>query len=350
MKSAKKRKRYGGVILKVLFAIFGALVATLIIMLVASCVRHKKLLKEEEQYMTPPGTMVEIDGHKIHVVHEGDFESDTTLVFIHSNKTADDSIALEPLFDNLSKYELVYIDRSGVGFSEDYDASKDIDSMLEETRAALKAVSDNDKYTLVATKSGGLLAFDWAFKYPEEVESIIGLEMYFPEQYKDIDDDKYCSFGNRILVGLVKAGAHRFAKNIFPTDESSVYTTEQMHRRNALVAKNLYTKAMYNEDKEVVKNAKKLIDYGWPEDVKMYLIYANPFMDPYLHENESFLDIYNQVAEQGEEYDCEASYNSYYRDYMKDHANVTVEEVSSTERLIVYNPQKISELIENYIN
>jgi pimeloyl-ACP methyl ester carboxylesterase len=326
-----------------------ALVLTLGIVSIVAYSNNKKLQEEEAEYLVPPGEMVEVNGHQIHVMHQENENAEHTLVFLHSNKTIDDSIVLQPLFEELSDYNIVYIDRSGVGFSEDYDADKDIDSMLEETRSALKAVDDGDSYILVATKSAGIEAIYWAETYPEEVEAIVGLEMYLPEQYSELEDDEYCGIGNKLLKSLVKIGINRYAKDIYPSHDFSLYSEKQMQIRNVLTSNKLYTQGMYNEDAMVVKNAKKVAENGWPEDVKMYLIYANPFMDPYLHENDDMLELYNQVAEQGEEYDCVTSYNDYYRNYLTDFENVTMKEISGPERLATYNPEGLAEEIHTYI-
>ncbi len=346
----KEKSKYGLLMLKVFIAIIATLIITVGCALVVASFRHKKLLEEEKQYLVPPGELVEVDGHQIHVMQEGDKTSDYTLVFLHGNNTIDASVTLQPLFEKLSNYNLIYVDRSGYGFSDDWDCPKDVASMVEESRTAVKSVDRGKSYILVAAKSAGVEALYWAEKYPDEVQAVIGLGMYFPEQYLELPDDNYCTFKNKLLLGLVKTGAHRWAKSIYPEDKYSVYTSMQMKVRDALASAKLYTKGMYNEDAEIVKNAKLVAQNGWPEEIKMYLIYANPFMEPYLHEDADTLEIYNEVAKQGEEYDCETAYNDYYRTYFKEHKNVTMEEISGPERLVLYNPQKISELITGYID
>lgn len=345
----RKKNQFWIILLKVIVGFVLALLLTLGVVLLIASMSHKRKLAEEEQYLVPPGQMVEVDGHKLHVMHEGDMESEYTLVFLHSNKVIDDAIVMQPLFKELMEYELIYVDRSGYGFSEDADVKKDVASMVEETRAAVCAVTDSRKYILVASKSAGLEAISWANTYPEEVQGIIGLEMYFPDQYSELDDDTYCTFGNKILVKLVSIGAHRYAQDIYPSNDFSLYTDKQMATRDALVSKSFYTEGMYREDAWVVKNGKKLIEAGWPEEINMYLLYANPFMDPYLHENGDMLELYNQVQEQGEEYDPVTSYNDYYRTYLAEHKNVTMEEISGPERLVDYAPDVLAGKIKDYL-
>lgn len=350
----KERKKLGKMILKAVGIVLLATIVTLGSVLIYANAKHRKALKEEEKYLTPPGQMVEIDGHNIHVVHRENDSAKQTLVFIHSNKTVDDAVALEPLFDELSDYELIYVDRSGTGYSDDWDAPKDVDSMLEETRTAVKAVTDSTKYILVAYKNGGTLAMDWCDKYPDEVESVIGIQMYFPDQYEGADEKDYCSLSNKLMLEMVKIGGHRLSDSVFPNDDYDIYTKDQMERRNALIGKGLYTKGMYNEDKNLVKNANNVAALGWPDDIPMYMIYSNPFADPFLHQNDDVLEEYESQAEvaqddDGNSVDPADTYNAYYKDYTESHDNVQMTELSGPDRLIVYNPQKLAELIEKYI-
>lgn len=345
----KERKKLGKMILK---AVGIVLLATVVIfgsVLIYANVKHRKALKEEEKYLTPPGQMVEIDGHEIHVVHRGDETAKHALVFIHPNKTADDSIALEPLFDELSDYELIYVDRSGSGYSDDWDAPKDIDSMLAETREAVKAVTGRTSYILVASKSGGTLAVDWADEYPDEVEAIVGLQMYFPDQYAGLDEDTYCSFENKIMLELVKIGGQRLSDSVLPDNSYNIYTKDQMDRRNAIIEKRLYTQGMYNEDEYLVKNANNVAALGFPENTPMYMIYCNPYIDPFLHQDDDTLETYEDLVQNSEE-DPVDTYNSYYKEYTESHSNVEMTEMSGPSRLIVYNPQKVADLIKEYIS
>lgn len=350
----RKKNYFWKLLLKVLLVVILAFVLTIGALLIIAGVRHSSLKKEEAQYLVPPGEVVNVNGHDLNVIHRGDETKDKALVFVHSNKSIDNAVTLSPLFDELEDYEIIYVDRSGYGFSDDYDADKSIDAMLDEVRQAVQAVSERKSYIVVAEKAAGVMAIHWANRYPDEVEAIVGLHMFFPDQYTELEDDAYCNMSNKLLVTLVKCGAHRYASSIYPSNDFSLYTERQMTVRNALVSNRFYTKGMYNEDKQIVKNAKLVAAEPWPEATPMYLIYANPFMDPYLHESADMQELYNQVTEQGEEYDPVASYNDYYRTYVEDKnkrtGNITIEEISGPEKLITYNPKELAKLISHYTN
>ena len=76
------------------------------------------------------------------------------------------------------------MEKFGYGFSDIVDKSRDIDSILEDTRAALKKAGLAAPYVLCPHSMSGLEALYWAQKYPDEVSAIIGLDMAVPEYYE----------------------------------------------------------------------------------------------------------------------------------------------------------------------
>lgn len=311
---------------------------------------HRSKLKKEQVYLTQPGVMVEVNGHRIHVMVEGDAEADTTLVFLHSCSVVDDAIALQPLFDRLKEYRLVYVDRSGVGFSEISGAPRDIDTVLDETRTAIEKAGVKGKFTLVATGTGGIEALHWANLYPDEVEGIIGISMNYPEQFAEITQDEYCGFFDYLLVQFCKIGGQRIVKTIYPDNAYMLYTEMQMNIRNALVSRGGYTTDMYNEDLATVDNAAKVAAEGIPSDIRMYMIYANPLMEPYVSADESVGETYSQAQQDNGEVDYVSLYNQEAREYFGAYSNIMFEEMSGPARLYTYSPEELSKKIVKFID
>ncbi len=310
---------------------------------------HKDKLKDEAAVLKMPGQMVEVNGHDMHVIQDGNAESDITLVFLHSGDITDDSVALQPLFDELSDYKLVYVDRSGTGFSEVSEADRDIDTILEETRKALELSGVEAPFILVPTGTAGIEAVHWVNKYPDEVSSIIGINMNYPEMFKSITADEYCGFFEYLMVHFYSIGGQRLIDEIYPENTFGVYTETQMTMRRALISKAGYTKDMYNEDLVTVDNATKVAEAGWPNNAKMYLIYANPLMEPYVNDDQSVNSQYQSAIEQNSEVDYISAYNETIREYFSDKANVTIEEMSGPARLYTYDPVTLAEKIIGYI-
>src|SRR5699024_1310562 len=79
------------------------------------------------------------------------------------------------------------IEKAGYGYSEVTDTSRDIDTMLSETREALKQAGISDPYILFPHSMSGIEALYWAEKYPDEVKAIVGSDMATPEAYEQLN-------------------------------------------------------------------------------------------------------------------------------------------------------------------
>ncbi|MBQ9279133.1 MAG: alpha/beta hydrolase [Lachnospiraceae bacterium] len=332
----------------IIFMIATAFINGLLLLLIYA--NHKSKLKNEKTYLVAPGQLVDVDGYKMHVYVYGNDESEDTLVFMHSTTIVDDSIALQPLFDELKDdYRLVLIERSGYGFSEVSGKPRDIDTILEDSRAALKAVGIEEKLTLVPIGTGSIEAFHWVNKYPDEIKSIIGINVTYPEQFASITQDEYCGFFDYLMVKFCKIGGQRLLKSVYPANQFGLYTDMQMKVREALVSKGGYTEDMYNEDLATVDNANKVAAEGFPEKIDIYMIYANPIMDPYRSENEDVNESYNDQKKVNEDFDYINAYNEEPRNYFSKYDNVTFEELSGPARLYTYNPKELAIKIADFM-
>lgn len=332
----------------IIFMIATAFINGLLLLLVYA--NHKSKLKNEKEYLVAPGQMVEVNGHKMHVYVYGNEEAEDTLVFMHSTAIVDDSIALQPLFDELKDdYRLVLIERSGYGFSEVSNSPRDIDTILEDSRAALKEAKIMSEVTLVPIGTGCIEAFHWADKYPDEVKNIIGINVTYPDQFASITQDEYCGFFDYLMVKFYKIGGQRLLKSVYPADQFDLYSDMQMKVREALVSRGGYTEDMYNEDLATVDNANYVAEEGFPENVNIYMIYANPLMEPYLSDNEEVSESYNKQKEINEDFDYINAYNEESRNYFQKYENVTYDEMAGPARLYTYNPKELAFKIADFM-
>ena len=350
MKQKSKLKAFLHKFFKI-FIIF--MIATAVINIVIFAIiygNHQSKLKDEVAFLNTPGKFVEVNGHSMHIMIEGNEESEVTLLFLHSADVADDSVALAPLFKELKEdYKIVFVERSGVGFSENSGSDRDIDNMLTETRLALEKAGVEGPFVVAPIGTAGLETVLWANKYPEEIEAVIGINITYPDQYAEITTEEYCGFFDYLLVPFYKLGAHRFITSIYPTNEYGIYTETQMLTRKAIISKNGFTEDMYCENLAMVDNANNVAKLGWPEDIDMYLIYANPLMEPYRSTNENVSSSYESAVEDNAEVDYVNAYNEDARQYFANKENVVVEEMAGPARLYTYDPKGLSEKIKGYI-
>ena len=148
-----------------------------------SWIYHSIAMKKEIALTPPPGKMVDVDGHTMHVYVEGHGEQ--TIVFLSGAGTSAPMLDFKPLWSALSpKYTIAVVEKAGYGWSQEADVSREIDVILEESRSALQLADVRPPYVLAAHSMSALEAIRWAQKYPEEVEAIIGLDPAIPEIYE----------------------------------------------------------------------------------------------------------------------------------------------------------------------
>lgn len=147
-----------------------------------------------------PGKLVTVDGHIMHVFAAG--QGDKTLVFMSGSGTACPTLDFKPLWSLLTdSYKIAVVEKAGYGWSESTGKPRDLDTMLGETRKALKLAGRTPPYVLLPHSLSGLEALYWAQTYPEEVEAIIGLDAAFPEYYD------HAKFPMRLIRAMAFLGA-----------------------------------------------------------------------------------------------------------------------------------------------
>lgn len=90
----KLPKRIGKILFILLCIVF--------VFLSATTIYHHVSLIYEVNYIVPNGTLVEVDGHKIHVYAEGDKGNKPTLVFMSGSATVSPVYDFKSLYSKLS--------------------------------------------------------------------------------------------------------------------------------------------------------------------------------------------------------------------------------------------------------
>ena len=251
----RKRKR-------VIKIIFGVIVIVIILLLI-TYINHQIHLKEELESRLPLGQMVEVDGHNMSIYVEG--TGDTTLVFMSGGGTCSPILDFKSLYSLLSdKYQIAVVEKFGYGFSDVVDKGRDLDSMLEDTRAALAAAGLDAPYVLCPHSMSGLEALYWAQKYPDEVSAIIGLDMAVPEYY----DSMNINIPLMHIAGwAANIGVTRLIPGISESDaiKHGTLTDDEKEIYRAVFYSRTATATMINENEQVKENAKKVNSMGIPQ-------------------------------------------------------------------------------------
>ncbi len=248
------------------------IIAIIVLFVIISFVRHKICSSKEKDLLTPLGELVEVNGHNMSVYIEG--EGDKTLVFMSGGGTCSPILDFKSLYSLLTdEYKIVVVEKLGYGFSDVVDESRDIGTILSETRMALDKAGVEGPYVLCPHSMSGLEALYWAQKYPEEVEAIIGLDMAVPGYYDEMNISipimKLGQYGaalgiTRWIPGLAESDAIKFGT--LSDKEKDIYRAV-FYQRTATVT-------MINEAKIVKDNANVVKGNGIPQ-IPMLLFISN---------------------------------------------------------------------------
>ena len=256
---------------KVIRIIF-IIIAVFVILLSAIYINHLIRLKNESELRLPLGQIVEVDGHDMSIYIEGN--GDTTLVFMSGSGTCSPILDFRSLYSLLSdEYKIAVVEKFGYGFSDIVDKNRDIDSILEDTRTALRLAGLNAPYVLCPHSMSGLEALYWTQKYPDEVTAIVGLDMAVPEYYDNM----------KINVPLIRAaslaagmGITRLIPGIAESDAIRHGTLSDREKEiyRAVFYSRTATATMINETESVKKNAEKINSMEVPQ-IPMLLFISN---------------------------------------------------------------------------
>ena len=243
-------------------------IVLIIILIVAALflviyINHKILLNKESDLRTPLGQLVEVDGKNMSVYSEGNGEK--TIVFMSGGGTCSPILDFKSLYSLLTdEYKIAVVEKFGYGSSDVVDKNRDIDSILEDTRAALTAAGIDAPYILCPHSMSGLEALYWAQKYPEEVSAIIGLDMAVPEYYENMKINlpliRMAGFASQI-------GVTRLIPGISESDAIRNGTLSDNEKENyrAVFYNRTATVTMINETEAVKENAKTVEGMGIPQ-------------------------------------------------------------------------------------
>ena len=247
------------------------IVAVLMLLLII-CINHQIHLKMEKELRLPLGQMVEVDGNNMSIYVEG--TGDITLVFMSGGGTCSPILDFKSLYSLLSnKYRIVVVEKFGYGFSDVVDKKRGIESILADTRAALKAAGIEAPYILCPHSMSGIEALYWAQQYPEEILAIIGLDMAVPKSYQDYNINmtmlKLSQFASAI-------GITRLLPSVSDSDAiiNGTLSNKEKEVYRAVFYDRTATITMLNEVKSIKENASKVESDNIPQ-IPMLLFVSN---------------------------------------------------------------------------
>jgi hypothetical protein len=206
-----------------------------------------------------PGKMVTVNSHKIHIYSEG--EGNPPLVFMSGSGTCSPMYDFKTLFSRMSdEYRIAVVERAGYGFSEITNMSRDIDTILFETRTVLKEANINPPYILFPHSMSCIEAFYWVQCYPDEIRAIIGVDPALPIHYEmwDINSTlERMKFYSKIINKRLKFLRPIIANNL-PPIKYGILSKSDKKTCKKIGKHRILTNDMINETLMIKENAKKI--------------------------------------------------------------------------------------------
>ncbi|MBO1414135.1 alpha/beta fold hydrolase [Streptomyces sp. FH025] len=141
----------------------------------AGAVRHLVLVTREERDNPPPGQLVDVGGHRMHVLAEGEAGGGPTVVWMPGGHAPGQEF--RELHTMLStRARSVLVDRLGTGWSDVGPFPRTTAVEAEELPAALEAAGERAPFVFVGHSFGGLLVANVARRRPDLVAGLVLLD------------------------------------------------------------------------------------------------------------------------------------------------------------------------------
>ncbi|AWB95502.1 hypothetical protein DCE93_07370 [Agromyces badenianii] len=162
--------------------VIGAFIGVIVVAIGGVKLADVALTARERAEHAAPGSLVDVDGHSMHVVVEGD--GDHTIVLVPGLGTSSPVFDFEPLTEALSEHSRVaVVEPFGYGWSDSTDREMTAVNVAHDIHAALVGADVPGPYVIAAHSIGGLYAQQFADLYPEDTAAVVGIDPTMPRTF-----------------------------------------------------------------------------------------------------------------------------------------------------------------------
>lgn len=234
-----------------------------VLFLIVMPIYHNVMLLIERKNIRTLGTLVEVEGYNMNIYVEGidKDQGKPIIVILSGSGVAAPLYDYKELYSKLTdKFRVAVIEKFGYGYSDVSGIERDVATMVKEDREALKKAGEKGPYVLMPHSMSALEAIYWADTYPDEVNSIIGLDMAVPDCY----DEKNNNISKiRFMKAMTLIGIHRIPV-LYHINEEGL-SKKEIEQLRYLTYRNALNNDVYEECKIVYENAKTVKKIGTPD-------------------------------------------------------------------------------------
>lgn len=206
-----------------------------------------------ESALKSKGELLTINNHKIHIYRQGNINT-PKLVFMAGSATVAPVYDFKVLYEKLvNDFKIIVIEKFGYGYSDIFETSCDIDTLVSIQKQALDIIGEVGPYILVTHSMSGLEAIRWKQKYSDDIMAIIGVDMATPLTYKNWTDKEVTR-----RIKMIKIANNLKLHKIpnFYSLNNRCLTQDEINQQKLLMRRNAFNICYINEAKEVLNNSK----------------------------------------------------------------------------------------------
>ncbi len=237
----------------------------------------------EARRYPPPGRMVTVDGHRMHVFVAG--QGTKTIVLLSGLGTPCPYLDFRPLVEALSpSFRVAVVEGFGYGWSDIVSTPRTNTAIVQELRAGLKEAGLAPPYILMPQSISGVYSMAYCQAYPEEVAGILGLDMTVAVQDKYIPPsllNQRRGLAFRIRSFLLRNGGWRLlypfrkADFVWDLEGRPGYTDYDRQVYAAMQFKNWGNPVLVDEIRRIGSNDRELMDFRFPPSLPVLLVIAS---------------------------------------------------------------------------
>lgn len=157
----------------------------------------------------PPGTLIDVGGYRMHILAEGDAGSGPTVIWIPGGHAQ--GLALHHLHAAVrDETRSILFDRPGTGWSDPGPFPRRTATEAVELATLLEEAGEEGPFVLAGHSYGGLLAANFARRYPERTAAVVLLDASPPDAFIYAP-----AYGAAALDGLVRDAEQQGLDKIF---------------------------------------------------------------------------------------------------------------------------------------
>ena len=161
------------------------LVVVLLVLAVVGVIYQVIATQRAEQAYPPPGEMVDVGGHRLHIACVGQ-GSPTVVLEAALGTTSAHWVRVQREVADTAR--VCAYDRAGMGWSEKGPEPRDAERVTGELHALLEGAGTEGPYVLVGHSYGGVYARAYAASYPADVAGMVLVDSSHPEQFERLPD------------------------------------------------------------------------------------------------------------------------------------------------------------------